>query len=138
LAAKDGGLQALRALASLGTACGSSGATPGTTRASSPDEQRKRARLADDSSARSLLDKDELLDAVFSYVSVGDYFFAAGVCRRWRGRYIKLCYNEAAADRADKLCTTVRSICVTAARLKLAFRRGFEIEKLQDYEEQHH
>jgi hypothetical protein len=78
---------------------------------------------------------DELLDAVFSYVGVGDYFFAACVCRRWRGRYIKLCYNTAAADKVDKLRTTFKSAFMTATRLLLAFKNGLEIEKLHGYEE---
>ena len=121
LAAKDGEVQALRALASLGIACGSAGATPGSTSASSRDEQRKCARVVDDSSLRSPLDKDELLDTGFSYVGVDDYLFAAGVCRRWRGRYIKLCYNKAAlAVKVDKLRTSFKSAIVTAARLHLA------------------
>jgi hypothetical protein len=132
LAAKDGEVQALRALASLGIACGSAGATPGSTSASSRDEQRKRARVVDDSSLRSPLDKDELLDTVFSYVGVDDYLFAAGVCRRWRGRYIKLCYNKA-VDKVDKLCTTYSSAFMTAARLQLAFKSGLEVEKLHGY-----
>jgi hypothetical protein len=76
----------------------------------------------------------KLLDSVFSYVGVGDYFFAAGVCRRWRGSYIKLCYNEAAADQADKLRTTYSSAFMTAARLQLAFRNGLEAEMLHHHE----
>jgi hypothetical protein len=84
-------------------------------------EQRKRVCGVDDSSLTSPLDKDELLDAVFTYVGVGEYFFAAGVCRRWRGRYIKLCYNKAAlAVKVDKLRTSFKSAIVTAARLHLA------------------
>jgi hypothetical protein len=135
LAAKDGELQALRVLASVKAARGSAGASFGTTNASGPDAQRKRTRLVDDRSGnlRSALDKDELLDTVFSYVGVGDYFFAAGVCRRWRGRYLKLCYNEAAADKAEKLRTTYSSAFMTAARLQLAFKSGLEVEELHDY-----
>jgi hypothetical protein len=129
LAAKDGELQALRALASVQAACGSAGAVSCTK---SCDVQCKRARVVDDSSLRSPLDKDELLDAVFSYVGAGDYFYAAGVCRRWKGRYIKLCYNKVAADKADKLCTTVRSTCVSAARLQLAFDSGLQVDKLHN------
>jgi hypothetical protein len=131
LAAKDGELQALRALASVQAAC-SAGAAPCTI---GVDAQRKRACVVDNSSVSSPLDKDELLDTVFSYVGMGDYFFAAGVCRRWRGRYIKLCYKKAAADKVDKLCTTFRSALMTAARLQLAFNSGLEVEQLHDYED---
>jgi hypothetical protein len=135
LAAKDGELRALRALASVQAACSYAGTSSGNTNSSSPAEQGKRARLErDDSSLRSPLDKGELLDAVFSYVGVGDYFFAAGVCRRWRGRYIKLCYNKA-VDKVDKLCTTYSSAFMTAARLQLALISGLEVEQLHDYED---
>eukprot|EP00953_Heterococcus_sp_UTEX-ZZ885_P029642 15720-Heterococcus_DN1.PRE.1 len=133
LTARDGKLQALRALADLRAECGSAGATSGSVTASSLEEQRKRARVRD-SSVRSPLDKDEILDEVFSYVGVGDYYFVAGVSRRWRGRYIKLCYNKAAGDQTDKLRTTYSSAFVTAARLQLAFRNGVEVEKLHDYD----
>jgi hypothetical protein len=134
LTARDGEVQALRALTSLRTESGSAGATPGSTAASSPEEQRKRARLGDDSCVRSPFDRDELLDTVFSFVGVGDYYFVAGVSRRWRDRYLKLCYNKAAGDLTDKLCTTYRSAFMTAARLQLAFKSGLEVEKLHDHD----
>ena len=104
-----------------------------STAVTGSDVQRKRARLVDDSSdcVKSALDEDELLDAVFSYVGVGDYFFAACVCRRWRGRYIKLCYNKA-VDKVDKLYS---SAFMTAARLQLALISGLEVEQLHDYED---
>jgi hypothetical protein len=56
----------------------------------------KRAHLADDSV--SPLDKDVILDTVFSYVGIKDYIYAAGVSRHWRVRYLKLCYSAAAAN----------------------------------------
>jgi hypothetical protein len=62
------------------------------------------------------LDKDNLLDTVFSYVGIGEYFYAAGVSRSWRGRYIKLCYNKS-RKQENKLCTRYCSATVTAARL---------------------
>jgi hypothetical protein len=109
---------------------------PSSVVTSTSDEQVKRARLVDSSGIRSPLDKDELLDTVFSYVGDGDYFFAAGVCRRWRGRYIKLCYYKAiAADHIDKLRTTFSSAFMTAARLQLALKSGLQVEKLHDYED---
>jgi hypothetical protein len=124
LTAKDGELQALRALASVRAACSSADAAPRTS--PYPDAPRNH-------SLRLPLDDDELLDTVFSFVGPGDYFYAAGVCRRWRGRYIKLCYNKAAADQADKLRTTYRCAFMTAARLHLAFKSGLDVEELHDY-----
>jgi hypothetical protein len=31
------------------------------------------------------LDKDQLLDEVFSYVGAFEYIYVGGVCRRWKG-----------------------------------------------------
>jgi hypothetical protein len=61
------------------------------------------------------LDKDEILDAVFGYVGLGEYYYVAGVSRRWRGRYIKLCYSNADDDDDEKLWTAYDSTIVTAA-----------------------
>jgi hypothetical protein len=77
----------------------------------------KIARFADDSA--SPLDKDELLDKVFGYVGLGEYVYAAGVSRRWRGRYLKLCYTEA-GPAGEKLCTYYSSAIITTARLQMA------------------
>ena len=52
----------------------------------------KRAHLLADDGA-----SDDILDAVFSFVGVEEYLFAAGVSRKWRVRYLKLCYSEAAS-----------------------------------------
>jgi Ankyrin repeats (3 copies) len=76
------------------------------------------------------LDKDQLLDEVFSYVGAGEYIYAGGVCRRWKGRYIKLCYNQAAADQKHKLRTSYKSSIATAARLQLALRSGLTVQEL--------
>jgi Ankyrin repeats (3 copies) len=86
-------------------------------------------RLAADESTCPL-DKDQLLDEVFSYVGIGEYIYAGGVCRRWKGRYIKLCYNQAAADQKDKLRTSYKSSIATAARLQLALRCGLTVQEL--------
>eukprot|EP00953_Heterococcus_sp_UTEX-ZZ885_P011435 6618-Heterococcus_DN1.PRE.1 len=137
LVAKDRELQALRALASARAACGSVGAVPGSTTASSPEEQCKRVCVVDDSSL-SPLDKDELLDTVFSYVDVGDHFFVAGVCRKWRDRYLQYCCRRAAAStwlsEACKTNTTYKSAFMTAARLQLAFQCGLDLEGLHEHE----
>jgi hypothetical protein len=39
-------------------------------------------------------DKDAVLNKLFSYVGAGDYLCTGAVNRKWRGRYIKLCYNS--------------------------------------------
>jgi hypothetical protein len=77
----------------------------------------KIARFADNSA--SPLDKDELLDQVFGYEGLSEYIYAADVSRRWRGRYLKMCYTK--AERADeKLCTCYRRAAITTARPQLA------------------
>jgi hypothetical protein len=92
----------------------------------------QRARIADESS--SPLDRDELLDRIFCYVGIGDYLYAAGVSRRWKGRYTKLCYNKAADDDDScKLRTYYVSALITAARLELAFKSKLQLEDLQAY-----
>jgi hypothetical protein len=96
-------------------------------------EMHKRARLAED--RRSILERDDMLDLIFDYVGFGEYYYAAGVSRRWRGRYIKLCYNAVADKEAHKLCTSYGSALVTANRLQLALRAGLNMAQLQDYED---
>jgi hypothetical protein len=90
----------------------------------------KRARIAAGGDAFPL-EKDEILDGVFSFVGLGEYYFAAGVSRRWKGRYIKLCYTKAAADVNDKLRTSHKSAVMTAARLQLALDGGVTMAALQ-------
>jgi hypothetical protein len=46
----------------------------------------------------SPLEDDALLDKIFGLVGNGEYFYVAAVCRRWRGRYITLCYRATAKD----------------------------------------
>jgi hypothetical protein len=68
----------------------------------------QRAQCTQD--AIPVLARDEVLDTVFSFIGIGDYNYAAGVCRNWRGRYMKLyCSTAAGADctgMACKLCRT--------------------------------
>eukprot|EP00953_Heterococcus_sp_UTEX-ZZ885_P012061 6937-Heterococcus_DN1.PRE.1 len=92
----------------------------------------KRVHLLSTSST-SALDNDVILDAVFSYVGIKDYIFVAGVNRRWRVRYLKLCYSEAADDTdKDKLCTSFKHAAMTAARLQVAFDSGLTVADLQN------
>ena len=91
----------------------------------------KRARLAAEGGSACPLNKDEILDEVFSFVGLGEYYYVAGVSRRWRGRYIKLCYNETDDDDDNKLWTSLNSTIVTAARLQLALDGSVSMETLQ-------
>jgi hypothetical protein len=90
----------------------------------------KRAQLALDGA--SALCKDVILDAVFSYVGIKDYIYAAGVSRQWRGRYLKLCYSKATrGDKTVKLRTSYESAARTAGRLQLALDCGLTVANLQ-------
>jgi hypothetical protein len=92
------------------------------------------------------VDDDMLLDKVFELVGPGDYFYVAGVCRRWRGRYMTLCYKAAAekleeqdeeeeveveGDHSSKLRTSFASAVRTADRLQLALDDKLTIAQLQ-------
>jgi hypothetical protein len=92
--------------------------------------RQQRARVAHQH--RCALDKDKVLDEVFSYVGIGEYIYAAAVCRRWRGRYIKLCYNKAAEGSTDKLRTCYKSTITTADRFQLALDSGLTVAALQE------
>jgi hypothetical protein len=70
---------------------------PGAIEALVPVQDRAvRQRTADVTA--SPLENDALLDKIFGLVGNGEYFYVAGVCRRWRGRYITLCYRATAKD----------------------------------------
>jgi hypothetical protein len=83
--------------------------------------------------AVATLDRDEILDAVFSYVGIGDYLYSGAVSRRWNGRYVKLCYNLL-GDWEPKLFTNYSSTLITAARLQFAIESGLHMADLQIYD----
>jgi hypothetical protein len=66
--------------------------------------RQQRARLDDYASP---LENNVILDIVFSYVGIGDYFYTAAVCRNWRGRYITLCCSTA-SPQPHKLYTSYK------------------------------
>jgi hypothetical protein len=67
---------------------------------------------------------------VLGYVGFGEYFYVAGVCRRWRGRYISFCHAEAPAAEKHKLRTLREAVVSTAARLQLALINGLKMTVL--------
>jgi hypothetical protein len=79
-----------------------------------------------------VLARDEILDTIFQFVGVGDYYYVAGVCRNWRGRYMTLCRNTLhwRTKIARPRYTSCMSIVATAARLQIALDNGLTIEKL--------
>jgi hypothetical protein len=109
----------------------------GTAATAPPESEQhtKKARFTSDESTntKSPLDKDKdaTLDAVFSFVGIGEYAYAAGVNRRWRGLYVKLCHTKAAPDKKGKLTTTYKSAVMTTERLKLALKSSLSMAALQ-------
>jgi hypothetical protein len=90
------------------------------------EHRHQRARVAQQH--RSVHD-DEILDEIFGG---GEYIYAAAVCRNWRVRYMKLCYNRAAKRCTDKLRTCYKSTIITAARFQLALDSGLKVAALQN------
>jgi hypothetical protein len=105
-------------------------AMPESNALDTQEHRHQRARVAQQH--RCALDKNEILDEVFSYVGIGEYIYAAGVCRKWRGRYIKLCYNKAPAAGTEKLRTCYKRTITTADRFQLALDSGLTVAELQD------
>jgi hypothetical protein len=87
----------------------------------------QRARISADQTP--VLGRNEVLDTVFGFVGAGDYYYVAGVCRNWRGRYMQLC-RQATQDKNIRFNTSRKRTVVTAARLQLALDNGLAIDKL--------
>jgi hypothetical protein len=74
------------------------------------------------------LDKDKVLDQVFSYVGGGEHLYAASVNRRWRGRYLRHCVLNSTSALDKKFLSRHRSVVMTENRLKLAMSSGLTVE----------
>jgi hypothetical protein len=70
------------------------------------------------------LDKDEILDEIFSFVGVKEWLYVGAVCRRWRGRYLSMCYRARASKEEHAFETSQKSSFVTAARFSMALDNG--------------
>jgi hypothetical protein len=71
------------------------------------------------------LEKDEILDQIFSYVGGGDHLYVAGIYRKWRGKYLQYCAQATTAARDKKCVTRHRSAIITKCRLQHAELNGF-------------
>jgi hypothetical protein len=88
----------------------------------------QRARAADDD--RPVLERDEVVDTVFSFVGAGDYYFVAGVCRNWRGRFMTLC-TRATQEKRHRFDTFFGNAFMSASRLQLVLDDGVTIAQLE-------
>jgi hypothetical protein len=103
------------------------GGADGSTHTSAelPDRDQKRARHYE--GCTQPLEKNEVLDEIFGYVGRKEWLFVGAVCRRWRGRYLSMCY-KARADKAEHAFQTSHSSTfTTAARFLLALDNGLEM-----------
>jgi hypothetical protein len=87
----------------------------------------KRQRVRSSSAVASPLNKNEVIDQVFSFVGGGDHLYVGGVSRRWRGRYMQYCAKNTSCAYDKKFCTRQRSVLMTARRLLLAISSGLAV-----------
>jgi hypothetical protein len=70
------------------------------------------------------LDSEFVLDQVLSFVGADSYVLVAGVCRRWRGRYISFCFKsserEFEDEPEDRLKTNIIQALTSSKRLQWA------------------
>jgi hypothetical protein len=74
-----------------------------------------------------LLERDDILDHIFGFVGVKEWLYVGGVCRRWRDRYLSMCYTARASKDEHAFQTSYRCSFVTRARLRLAIGNGMQI-----------
>jgi hypothetical protein len=117
LAAAEARLQQLESV------CGASGGERSSLALS--DREQKRARYAPECTLS--LEKDEVLDDIFSFVGRKEWLYAGGVCRQWRGRYLSMCYKGRADEDEHAFQTSHRSSFATAARFEMALENGLEM-----------
>jgi hypothetical protein len=79
------------------------------------------------STVTSVLERDELLDKIFSYVGGGDHLYVAGVSRKWRGNYLTHCVQYGSSKVGGKLMTRRRNVLLTESRLQLALSSGLTV-----------
>jgi hypothetical protein len=117
---------------------------------SQQQHQQQKCRVADHSSP---LDKDDSLDAVFSYVGLHDYVYTGAVSKRWNERYSNFCISESEAhtvrrstavvqtrvrsvrrcpalSKVHGRCTALINAVITAARLQLAVDNSLDLTTL--------
>jgi hypothetical protein len=124
LPAAEARLRQLEA-ASSGSIIKRTGSTSSSSSSSHTDalvQLQKRARSSPH--LAQALDKNEVLDEIFSFVGRKELLYAGAVCRRWRGRYLSMCYKARASKAEPVYQTSNRSTFATAARFSLALDNG--------------
>ena len=78
----------------------------------------------------ALLDRDELLIRVFAFIGLKDWFYSAGISRRFRGLYFSFC-KRAVTQQAPIYQTDWRNAVVSVPRLELALASGLSTAVFQ-------
>jgi hypothetical protein len=73
------------------------------------------------------LDKDVVLDTIFTFLGVNEYLYIGGVCRRWRGRYISICCKARSSADVSATKTLHSATFATVARFELELDCGLQI-----------
>jgi hypothetical protein len=73
------------------------------------------------------LEKDEVLDEIFSFVGRKEWLYVGRACRRWRGRYLSMCYKARASNNEHAFQTSHNSTFITAARFSMALKDGLKM-----------
>eukprot|EP00953_Heterococcus_sp_UTEX-ZZ885_P005178 3269-Heterococcus_DN1.PRE.3 len=109
----------------LTTACSTSSMCGGSSSADQQVPLQKRARPT--VPLVQALEKDEVLDEIFTFLGRKEWLFVGGVCRRWRGRYLSMCYKARTSKYEAVYQTSHRSSFVTAARFSMALDNGLQM-----------
>jgi hypothetical protein len=109
------------------SSCSSSSNSMNSSRnsADAPTQQQKRARSSPHFA--QALEEDEVLDHIFGFVGRKDWLYVGGVCRRWRGRYLSMCYKACGSRAEYAFQTNYRSSFTTAARFLMALDNGLRM-----------
>jgi hypothetical protein len=82
-----------------------------------------------ESAASQTHDNDVLLNVIFAVVGTNECLYVGGVCRRWRERYISICYTSGLVFATR----TLRSKAfTTAARFAVALDCGLRVRSEAD------
>jgi hypothetical protein len=132
LAAAEARLQQLEAVTGICSCSSSSSSSSIRSSSVNPPQHQPQKRARSAVHLAQALDEDEVLDETFSFVGRKEWLYVGGVCRRWRGRYLSMCYTARTSKKAHAFQTSSRSSFVTAARFSLALENKLTMPDKSD------
>jgi hypothetical protein len=108
----------------VGSGSSSSSTNSGSSSADAPIHVHQQKRARSSPHLAQALEEDEVLDHAFGFVGVKEWLYVGGVCRRWRGRYLSMCYKARASKEEHAFQTSHSSTFTTAARFSMALDNG--------------